>query len=163
MFNPTTLVGFHTWLSLIGIATGIPVVAALLANRTAAGWTAAFLITAIGTSVTGFLLPFTMVLPSHIVGALALVVLAVALAARFAFRLAGLWRGIYAACLVVSLYLLVFVGVAQAFAKIPALNALAPTPADPAFGAAQGVVLVVFGAIGFLSVRHFRSTLSPAR
>src|SRR3954453_12081777 len=47
-------------------------------------------------SATGFALPFTNVLPSHIVGGIALVVLAVALLAQYGFHLAGAWRWIYA-------------------------------------------------------------------
>src|SRR5262245_39411469 len=57
MFDPTTLVGFHTWLSLVAMASGIYLVAGLLRGRVVRGWTAFYLVTAVATSVTGFGLP----------------------------------------------------------------------------------------------------------
>src|SRR5215212_6061305 len=89
MFDPTTLVGFHTWLSLFAIATGIIVIIDLIRGPARPTWTAVFLLTALATSATGFVLPFERVLPSHIVGGIALVVLAVALLGQYRFRLAG--------------------------------------------------------------------------
>lgn len=156
MFDPTTMVGFHTWLSLVGIATGIWAVAGLFAGRLVPVWTEIFLATAVLTSATGYLLPAAMILPSHIVGAIALVVLAVGLYALYVRHLAGRARWIYAVSAVVSLYLLVFVAVAQIFAKVPAANALAPTGAEPAFAIAQGIVLALFVLVGFKAVRGFR-------
>src|SRR4051794_30990208 len=91
MFDPTTLVGFHTWLSLIAVATGVVVMIDLIRGPARPAWTAVFLLTALATSATGFVLPFERVLPSHIVGGIALVVLAVALLAQYRFRLAGAW------------------------------------------------------------------------
>jgi hypothetical protein len=157
MFDPTTLVGFHTWLSLIAIATGVLVVADLIAARERSALTVVFLATAVATSATGYLFPFSGVLPSHIVGAIALVVLAVALAARYGRRLESSWRWVYAAAAVASLYFLVFVAVAQAFQKIAALHALAPTGSEPAFAIAQVAVLVIFVGLGIAAARRFRS------
>ena len=162
MFDPTTLTGFHTWLSLIGIAAGFVVLLDLIGGRSRPLWAAIFLITAIGTSVTGFLFPFNGVLPSHVVGVIALLVLVFQTLGLYAFGLAGGWRRIYAASAVISLYLLVFVGVAQAFAKIPALHAAAPTQAEPPFAIAQGIVLLIFVGLGLLAVRGFRPALRPA-
>lgn len=162
MFDPTTLTGFHTWLSLLGIAGGFVVLADLLAGRSQPLWAAIFFITAIGTSLTGFLFPFSGVLPSHVVGVLALVVLVFQLAAIYGFHLAGAWRWIYAATAVISLYLLVFVAVAQAFAKIPALHAMAPTQSEPPFAIAQAIVLAIFALLGFLAVRRFRPSVRVA-
>jgi hypothetical protein len=68
--DPSTLVGFHTLLSLVGIATGVLAVLRLFSARESGLWTTLFLLTAIATSVTGFFLPATQILPSHIVGAL---------------------------------------------------------------------------------------------
>src|SRR5215203_5193036 len=156
MFDPTTLVGFHTWLSLIAIATGIVVIIDLIRGPARPTWTAVFLLTALATSATGFVLPFERVLPSHIVGGIALVVLAVALLAEYRFRLAGAWRWIYAVAAIASVYFLVFVGVAQAFLKIPALNALAPTGSEPAFVVTQIMVLATFVAVVVAAVRSAR-------
>ncbi|MFG1422475.1 hypothetical protein [Roseixanthobacter liquoris] len=155
MFDPTTFTGFHTWLSLIAIASGILVVAGLLGGRGKPVTTALFLFTAILTSGTGFGFPFNGVLPSHIVGAIALLVLAVAVIARYGRHMMGAWRRVYAITAVISLYFLVFVAVAQAFQKVPALRALAPTGAEPPFAIAQVSVLVAFIALGYFSARRF--------
>ena len=161
MFDPTTLVGFHTWLSLIAIAAGIVVIIDLIRGPARPTWTAVFLLTALATSATGFVLPFERVLPSHIVGGIALVVLAVALLAQYRFRLAGAWRWIYAVAAIASVYLLAFVGVAQVFSKIPALHALAPTQSEAPFAVAQLAVLALFVALAVAAVRATRRTIAP--
>jgi hypothetical protein len=158
MFDPTTLVGFHTWLSLIALGAGVVVIMGLISGRAMPAWTAVFLLTATSTSATGFALPFERVLPSHIVGGLALVALAVALLAQYRFRLAGAWRWLYAVAAIASVYLLALVGVSQAFLKIPGLNALGPT----ATAVAQLVVLAVFVAVGVVAVRTGRRGAAPA-
>ena len=155
MFDITTFTGFHTWLSLIAIASGVVVLAGMFGARLLPLWTGLFLATAVATSVTGYGFPFSGVLPSHVVGAIALVILAVTLTARYGFHLARAWRWIYVAGAVASLYLLVFVAVAQAFGKVPALHALAPTQSEPSFAIAQGVVLIVFVGLGIGAARAF--------
>jgi len=146
---------FHVVLSLVGIVAGLVALAGMLKARRLPGWTAVFLATTVLTSVTGYFFPRDTLLPSHIVGALSLVILAIAIAALYGAKLAGRSRAIYAATATASLYLNVFVLVAQAFQKVPALNALAPTPAAPAFGVAQGIVLVAFVVLGWKAVRQF--------
>jgi hypothetical protein len=163
MFNPLTLVGFHTIMSLIAIVVGFVVLAGLIRNQLPALWTEVFLATAVITSATGFLFPFTGFLPSHGVGVLALLVLAVTLLAQYSFHFAGAWRWLYAAGIVTSLYFLVFVGIVQAFLKVPALNRLAPTQGEPPFAIAQGIALVAFIAVGVLAARAFRPAGAPAR
>lgn len=157
MFDPTTWTGFHTWLSLIAIAAGFVVLADLIAGRDRGGWTAAFLAVAFATSATGFGFPFNGVLPSHIVGMVALVVLAITVPARYRFHRIGRWNTIYAVGIVASQWLLVFVGLAQAFAKVPALHALAPTQSEPPFAIAQGVVLLLFVLGGVAALRGGRN------
>ncbi|WP_029558352.1 hypothetical protein [Xanthobacter sp. 91] len=162
MFDPTTLTGLHTWISLIAIILGIPVTLALMrGERAGAGITAAFLALAFLTSATGFLFPFSGVKPSHVVGAIALLVVLVATYALYGAGRAGVWRPVYAAAAVASLYFLVFVAVAQAFAKVPALAALAPTQSEPPFAIAQGVVLLAFVIVGTLAARA-RPASAPA-
>jgi ABC-type Na+ efflux pump permease subunit len=107
------------------------------------------------TSLTGFLFPFERLLPSHIVGIISLVVLAAALVALYVRRLAGSWRWIYVTGAVSALYLNAFVGVVQAFQKLPVLNALAPTQSEPPFVIAQIVVLLLFVVLGIAAVRTF--------
>jgi len=157
----------HVVISLIGILAGIVVVAAMLGSKTVNGWTAAFLAATVLTSVTGYFFPSDKVLPSHIVGAISLVVLAIAIVALYGFRLARSWRWIYVETAVVALYLNVFVLVAQSFQKIGFLNALAPTQSDPGFIISQSVVLIVFVVLGIGAVRSFHpetgsSALRPA-
>lgn len=147
------LVTIHTALSFIAIAAGVVVVFELLRAAATPFWTVLFLATSILTSVTGYLFPFSGILPSHIVGGIALLVLAVVLAARYAFGLAGPWRKVDALGMVASLYFLVFVLVAQAFAKIPSLHVLAPNQSEPPFAVAQLAVLAIFVWLGFAATR----------
>ncbi|MRG55763.1 hypothetical protein GF108_09225 [Phyllobacterium sp. SYP-B3895] len=151
--TPFTL--FHVILSLIGIVTGLVVLSGLLKSENWPGWTFIFLLTTVATSVTGFLFPFSGFTPAIGVGIISMVFLVLAIAALYAFRLAGSWRWVYVVCAIVSLYLNVFVLVAQSFQKIPALNALAPTQSEPPFAISQGIVLVLFIIAGFLSLRRF--------
>jgi hypothetical protein len=146
----------HVVISLVAIATGLLVAAGMLAGNRLPGWTAVFLVTTVLTSVTGFLFPFTQVLPSHIVGAISLVVLVPTLVALYGKGLAGSWRGVYVIGALVALYLNIFVLVVQAFLKIPALNRLAPTGSEPPFAVAQLVVLAGFIWLGIRAMRRFR-------
>jgi hypothetical protein len=106
--------------------------------------TAIFLATTVLTSATGFLFPFTHLLPSHIVGTLSLVVLAIAIASLYVFHLAGAWRKTYVITSGIALYFNCFVLVVQSFLKVPALHALAPQGKEPPFAIAQLILLVLF-------------------
>jgi hypothetical protein len=72
----------HVLLSLVGIIAGFVVVFGLLASIRLDGWTAPFLASTVATSVTGFGFPFHRLMPSHIVGVISLLALAVAIVAR---------------------------------------------------------------------------------
>ena len=75
----------HVLISLIGIVTGLVVLADLVGNRSRPGWTAWFLLFTVLTSVTGFLFFHNDHLtPAQIFGIISLVVLAVALYACMA-------------------------------------------------------------------------------
>jgi hypothetical protein len=145
----------HVVLSLVGIASGLVVAYGLLAAKRLDGWTALFLATTVATSVTGFGFPFDHFLPSHKVGIISLVVLTIAILARYAFHLVGGWRRIYVISAVTALYLNVFVGVVQAFLKVPALKALAPKQTEPPFLVTQLAVLVIFIVITILAAKRF--------
>ena len=149
----------HVVISLIGIFSGFVVVFGMFRSRKLDGWTALFLATTILTSVTGFMLPADHLLPSHIVGAISLVVLAVALLALYVNRLAGFWRWLYAVTAVIALYLNVFVLIVQSFLKIPALHTLAPTGSEPPFKIVQLIVLALFIWLGMRAVRSFHPEL----
>jgi len=151
----------HVVISLVGIASGLVVLFGLLGGKRLAGWTGLFLATTAVTSLTGFGFPVEHFLPSHGVGILSLVVLAVAIVALYARHLAGPWRRIYVIGAVVALYLNVFVAVVQSFEKVPALRALARTQSEPPFAIAQLVVLVLFVVAGIAAARRFRNEPSP--
>jgi hypothetical protein len=158
--STSTFTLVHVVLSLVGIFAGLVVLFGMFSSKRLTGWTALFLATTVLTSVTGFFFPFDHLLPSHIVGILSLVVLGVAILALYAYHLAGSWRWIYVAGAVVALYLNVFVGVVQAFQKVPPLSALAPTQSEPPFVITQVVVLVIFIALGVFAVRSFHPELN---
>lgn len=146
----------HVLISLVGILSGFVVIFGLLAGKRLDSWTALFLTTTVLTSLTGFGFPFEHLLPSHIVGIISLVVLAIAIAARYAFHLGGAWRSIYVIGSTLALYLNVFVLVVQSFLKVPALHALAPMGNEPPFLIAQLVVMAAFLALGTLATKRFR-------
>jgi hypothetical protein len=123
-------------------------------------WTALFLAATVLTNITGFGFPFVTLLPSHIVGALSLVVLPFAIAALYWKHLVGAWRRVFVVLSVLALYLNVFVLLAQLFQKIPILAALAPDPKAPAFAVTQLLVMALFGVLGWAAVSGFRNTRS---
>jgi hypothetical protein len=147
----------HVVISLVGIVSGLVVMFGLLNGRRLDGWTALFLATTVATSVTGFGFPSTHFAAPHYVGIISLVVLTVAILARYAFKLAGPWRWLYVISAVMALYFNVFVGVVQAFQKVPALKAMAPRQSEPPFVIAQLIVLALFIVLGVLAVKRFRT------
>ncbi|MDB5607887.1 MAG: hypothetical protein JWP25_4787 [Bradyrhizobium sp.] len=153
-----TFTTVHVIISLIGIVSGIIVMFGLLGSNRMPGMTAIFLLFTILTSATGFLFPFTQLLPSHMIGILSLVLLAIACIALYGMKLSGAWRWIYVVTAMTSLYLNVFVLIIQSFLKIPVLHALAPSvpPAEPPFAAVQGLVLLFFIIVIIGAVRRFR-------
>jgi hypothetical protein len=164
MFFGMTLFTFvHVVLSLVGIGSGFVVAYGLLTAKRLDGWTALFLATTVATSVTGFGFPFDHLLPSHVVGIVSLLVLALAILARYPLALAGPWRRVYAISAVIALYLNAFVAVVQSFLKVPALHALAPTQAEPPFAIAQGLVLLAFIVLGTVATRRFPPQGARAR
>ncbi len=145
----------HVALSLIALVFGVIVLYGLLSAEVLGGWTALFLAALILTSVTGFpLAPFGLD-PPRMVGIVSLILLAIAVLAIYGFGLRGAWRWIYVVAAMIAFYLDAFVGVIQAFAKLPFLHALAPTQSEPPFVIVQVVVLVIFVVLGFLAVRRF--------
>jgi hypothetical protein len=146
---------FHVLLSLVGMAAGFVALYELVVCRASKGWTALFIAATGLTSITGFpLAPFGFD-PARAVGVIALLLLALAVAALYAFRLAGVWRWVYIGSAITALYLNVFVGVVQAFQKVPFLQQLAPTQLEPPFIVAQLIVQATFVAFGIAAVRQF--------
>jgi hypothetical protein len=154
----STFTTVHVIISLIAIVTGLIAMFGMLGSNRTPGMTAIFLLFTILTSATGFLFPFKGVTPADIIGALSLLLLAIACIALYGMKLSGAWRWIYVVTALISLYFNVFVLVIQSFLKIPALHALAPgePPGGPVFGVVQGVVLVFFVLVIIGAVRRFR-------
>src|SRR6266480_7304376 len=147
----------HVLISLIGIFTGLIVLFGMLAGNGLDGWTKWFLMTTVATSVTGFFFPFHGFTPAIALGIMSLIVLAVAIFACYPRQLAGHWRWIYIVSAVIALYFNVFVGIVQAYEKIPALKVLAPTQTEPPFKLTQLVVLAIFVLLGIVATITFRN------
>ncbi|MFN7939789.1 MAG: hypothetical protein U0R19_41060 [Bryobacteraceae bacterium] len=150
------LVLIHVLISLAGIATGVAVMKGLLSNKRIDLWTNLFLASNVATNLSGFILPADRILPSHIVGFISMAALALAYAARKRLQASGAWRRTFVASSAFALYLNVFVAVVQAFQKIPALRAMAPTQSEPPFLVAQLAVLSVFIGLGIVATQRFR-------
>lgn len=157
IFGMTILTFVHVLLSLIGIFAGFVVAFGLLTAKQLNGWTGVFIWTTVATSVTGFLFPFHRFLPSHAVGIISLVALAIAIYALYGLSLAGAWRRVYAITAMIALYLNVFVLIAQLFDKVPALKVLAPTKTEAPFKEAQLAALLLFVVLTILAAIRFRS------
>jgi hypothetical protein len=145
-----TFVNVHVVISLIAIVAGLIVMFGMLGSHRKPGLTAIFLLLTILTNATGFLIPPLVsdkLLPSHIIGALSLVLLAIACIALYGMKLAGSWRWIYVVTALLSLYF-----------KVPFLHALAPSvpPSEPPFAVVQGLVLLFFVLVIIGGIRRFR-------
>jgi hypothetical protein len=161
IFDLKTFTLIHVAISLLGIGAGFIVMYGLLTGRRLGGWTALFLASTVATSVTGFGFPRTHFGPPHWIGVISLVVLTVAIIARYVRHLVGAWRWLYVICAVLAFYLNVFVGVVQAFQKVSFLKALAPTQSEPPFLLTQLVVLALFVALAIVAAIRFR--IEPMR
>lgn len=158
IFGMTPFTFFHVVLSLVGIAAGFVVLYGWFRSDRMSRWTAVFLLATLATVITGFIFPFTGFTPAIAVGIITTATLLAAILALYRYHLDGRWRAIFVIFSVISLYLNVFVLVVQAFAKIPALNALAPTGSEPPFAAVQGLVLLAFLGAGYLALNRFHPT-----
>jgi hypothetical protein len=145
----------HVLISLIGILTGLVVLFGMLADHRLNQWTKWFLITTVLTSVTGFFFPFHGFTPAIGVGIISLIVLAIAILARYSRHLAGHWRWIYVVTAITALYLNVFVLIVQSFEKIPALHTMSPTQTEPPFKLTQVAVLTLFVLLGVVAAIRF--------
>lgn len=151
----------HVIISLVGIFSGFVVAFGLLTGNRLDGWTEVFLTSTALTSVTGFFFPFHGITPGLVVGGLSVILLALAIFARYGGHLAGWWRGTYVIAAMMALYLNVFVLVVQLFEKVPALKALAPTQSEPPFKLAQGVVLIFFVVLTVFATIRFHAHCGP--
>jgi hypothetical protein len=149
----------HVALSLIGIASGFVVLFGMIVAKKHPGVTVLFLTTTILTSVTGFMFPYKGFTPAIGVGILSLLVLIVAVFARYLGRLRGRWRGTWVVTASLALYFNFFVLIVQSFQKIPSLHALAPTQTEGPFKIAQLIGLVLFAVL--TSIAYFKFRFDP--
>ncbi len=155
----STFTTVHVIISLVGIGAGLIVLFGMLSSKRLDGLTALFLLMTVLTSVTGFMFPFTHLTPGHKVGFISLVVLLIAILARYSFHMVGKWRWIYVVTAIIAEYLNVFVLVVQSFEKVPALHAMAPTGSEPPFLIAQLVVMAIFIVLTIFAVKKFHPEL----
>ncbi len=151
----------HVALSLIGIASGFAILFGMIAGQKLPGVTMLFLVTTVLTSVTGFMFPFKGFTPAIGVGVLSMIVLLVAVIARYPGRLRGKWRGTWVVTSAVALYLNFFVLIVQSFEKVPSLHALAPTQTETPFKIAELVALGVFAVLTAIAYARFRPVVPP--
>jgi hypothetical protein len=152
---------FHVFLSLLGILAGLIAAFAMLNAKVPPKLTGLFLLTTALTDITGFLFP-TPFDPAFAVGIIDLVAVAIACWALYRGHLKGAARWVYVASALFALYLNCFVLVVQSFQKVPFLHQFAPTGKEPAFAAAQGVLLVLFIGFGVAALRRFRPLAAPS-
>ncbi len=147
----------HVLISLIGMGSGLIAVYGLLSGKLLGN-----------RCSTGNRNPVTLVRtvadqeqgsparPSHKVGIISRIVLAIRIAALYLFHLAGKWHVIYVISALMALYLNCFGAVVQSFLKIPALHAIALNGNEPPFLVAQTIVLLAFSVLGGFATRRFR-------
>lgn len=141
----------HVLISLVGILSGLIVIAEFLSGRIRSTANTLFLWTTAAISITGFFFPFHGITPGIIVGIVSLIVLACAVVARSR----GASRTYIAtACLAEALNVIVLV--AQSFQKIPALHGYAPTGNEPVVAAAQLGSLLLFSVLAWMSIRKMK-------
>src|SRR5262245_31094508 len=100
----------HVVISLIAIVSGAVVAYGFLTAKRLDMWTAVFLATTVVTSATGFaFFPIARFTPAIGVGIFSLLVLAIAILARYHYRLAGRWRATFVITSVAAFYVNVVV------------------------------------------------------
>jgi hypothetical protein len=147
----------HVVISLVAIVSGFFVAFGLLTDKRLDALTAFFLLTTAATSVTGFFFPFHGFTPAIEVGIVSLVVLAIAIFARYGRNMNGPWRWIYIVTAMLALYLNVFVLIVQLYQKVPSLKALAPTQSEPPFQVTQIIAFALFVVLTIFAVIKFRN------
>jgi hypothetical protein len=154
IFGMTPFTFVHVLISLAGIVSGFVVIGGFLRAQRLDGWNAFFLVMTIATSVTGFFFPNNTITPGQIVGAISLVLLAVALLARYPLRFSGAGRWLYLIAAILAQYFNFAVLIIQSFQKVGVLKDLAPTQSEPPFLIAQGAALLLFVVLAIFSLKN---------
>ncbi len=150
----STFTLIHVAISLIGIVAGLVVVYGFLTGARLTAWNWVFLVFTILTSVTGFFFPYHGITPGIVVGAISLVVLAVAVVA---WRKG--WSKTYIVTATIAEFFNVLVLIVQSFEKIAPLHALAPKGTEPITNVAKLVALVLFVVVAWVAIRRGRFVL----
>ncbi len=155
----STFTVVHVVLSLVGIASGVLVLAHPSASPKAWGPTTLFLVTTLAASVTGllYLLLFPRFGTGHGIGVASLLVFVPTLLALWRHRLAGAWRATWVTGAATLLYLNAFIAVMQAFTKIGLLRALPAT----SIGSPPLIAHLLVLAISVWLAIHAFTTLQP--
>lgn len=144
----------HVVISVVAIVAGLVFFIAAAGGRWIGWANGVFLVFTVLTSVTGFLFPPKPIGPPFIFGVISLVTLAVAVFALYGRGGTRTWHRVYFATALFAQWLNMVVLVVQSYQKLPALNALAPTGAEPPVLATQGAVaLLITGLAWVLVVR----------
>lgn len=159
--STSTYTLLHVLISFVGIGSGIAVLYGMLRAHRLGIITAVFLVSTALTSLTGFAFPNEHITPGIVIGILSLIVLAIAVVARYTLHMRGAWRAIYVITAAVALYFNCFVFIVQSFEKVPALHDLAPTQKEPPFAIAQLFLLTLFVVLTVMAVRRFRIESAP--
>ena len=144
--------------SLFAMFAGMMVVRDMRKMRPLGFWNPLFFLSTIVTAAAGFLFPPNTFGPPQTVCWILLGVLALGLFMLYATPLNGVWRWTYALSIIAGLYLNVFMGISQAFARIEVLHRYAPRGIEPPLIVAQVIVLLGFLVVGFIAASRFRST-----
>ncbi len=154
IFGMTLFTFGHVLISLAGIISGFVVIDGFLKARRLDGWNAFFLVMTIATSVTGFFFPNKTITPGQIVGAISLVLLVVAVLARYPLRFSGAGRWLYLISAILAQYFNFTVLIIQSFQKVGVLKDLAPTQSEPPFLIAQGAALLLFVVLAIFGLKN---------
>ncbi|WP_215396387.1 hypothetical protein [Rheinheimera oceanensis] len=147
------MLSLHVTLSLVGIFAGFFMVLTMLSAKQAKHLTVIFLFSTLASALTGFILPADRVLPSHIIGGITTISLLISIFSWYVKGRYGVWRIVYAVTALSGFYFNAFVGVVQAFLKVPVLHAVAPTQSAPVLIITQSALLVMFIIVGFALIR----------
>ena len=150
IFGLSTLGLVHTALSLLALVSthrcrGCRLQKARRADR-------ALSASALATTVTGSL---SKLRDSQAIGVMALLVLLVAILARYIFGLAGLLACDSRRRRCAGVWSMVFFTIGEAFLRLPVLKALAPTLTELPFGLAQAAALALFVALAVAAAKAF--------
>ena len=154
-----TLISFQVVLGLIAIGTGATVLFGLLTGELLDRWTVNFLRCSLAASVIGLFFPFhpfEHLTPTQEIFMLSVYVAGAEILAWRKYRLAGVWRSIFALTTTVVLYLNVAVAITQVFKHISQIMAWAPAQSQSTFLVTQLLVTAVFVVLGILAVKRFQ-------